>query len=69
MIDDVSMKRFSYIYDITEGIASESSAIYSIYNIGDGKLVQLMVFISAMEIHLGCKPKTGVDEGGPTLHL
>ncbi len=53
------IRDFTYIDDITEGVVrittAEALPDYRVYNIGRGAPVQLMDFVSALEVHLGVK--------------
>jgi len=61
------IRDFTYIDDITEGVirvatSQKGAEKYSIYNIGRGKAVQLMDFITSLETHLGVKAKINMME-------
>ena len=61
------IRDFTYIDDITEGVirvatSQKGAEKYSIYNIGRGKAVQLMDFITSLETHLGVKAKIKMME-------
>lgn len=42
-------------WKVSTGTPTNSSAPYKVYNIGNGSPVNLMDYISALEIHLGKK--------------
>ncbi len=54
---------FTYIDDIVEGILntllkdSKNSSLYKLYNIGNGKPIELLKFIKAIEAYLGINAK------------